>query len=38
MDNEAIAIVWRANPFPPPPSHVADGKNIQLTAPVRFIR
>ena len=35
LDEEAMALVQRAQPFPPPPSEMA-GEHVDLTVPVRF--
>lgn len=38
LDNEAVSLVWRASPFPPPPANMIDGAGIRLSAPVRYVR
>jgi protein TonB len=35
LDQEALALVPRAQPFPPPPS-VLSGSAVDLSVPVRF--
>jgi len=37
LDQEAVALVQRASPVPPPPAGVG-GPSITLTVPVRFSR
>jgi protein TonB len=37
LDEEAVALLHRASPTPPPPAHMA-GNIISLTVPIRFDR
>lgn len=38
LDSEAVALVWRANPFLAPPPNMTGGRDIRLTAPIRYVR
>jgi protein TonB len=35
LDEEALALLQRAQPFPPPPAEMA-GPHVDLTVPIRF--
>jgi periplasmic protein TonB len=35
LDDEALALLRRAEPFPPPPPELA-GARVDLTVPIRF--
>ena len=36
LDEEAMALVRRAQPFPPPPPELAGCCTVDLTVPIRF--
>jgi periplasmic protein TonB len=36
LDEEALALLRRAQPFPPWPAHDFPGERVNLTVPIRF--
>ena len=36
LDEEALALLRRAEPFPPPPKEDFRGERVDLTVPIRF--
>jgi protein TonB len=37
LDEEALALLQRTQPFPPLPAREVDGERVTLTVPIRFV-